>query len=153
MPFAIIQFMKAKQEKLQSAIKYAMENRPKIGGFPFLAECLRQAGVKHNVWSLPGAQSIYVFKDEAVVMQGNPLLTGLANIPPFNKDALVTALRTDQEGKSTFPEFLMNAWMAGVIKYDVDFDARIVTYYGAYGENYMESYAPVEIGTVSVESL
>lgn len=128
-----------------------MENRPKVGGFPFLAECLRRAGVKHNVWSLPGAQSIYVFKDEAVVMQGNPLLTGVATVPSFDKEGLVVALRTDQAGKSTFPEFLASAWTSGVVKYDVDFDARVVTYYGVYGENYKESYVPVEIGAVQFE--
>lgn len=33
-------------EKLIQVQKYAMANRPPVGGFPFLAEVLRQAGVK-----------------------------------------------------------------------------------------------------------
>lgn len=32
------------KEKLQMAMDYATANRPKVGGFPFLAECLRKAG-------------------------------------------------------------------------------------------------------------
>lgn len=54
-------------QKLQTAMQYAFANRPKVGGFPFLAECLRQAGVKKNIWALPGAQSIYVMKDATLV--------------------------------------------------------------------------------------
>jgi hypothetical protein len=30
-----------------------------------------------------------------VVMQGTPLLTGAAGVPPFNQSALIQALRTD----------------------------------------------------------
>jgi hypothetical protein len=41
-----------------------------------------------------------------MVSQGTPLLSGTADVPEFNRDALVAALRTDQAGKSTFPEFL-----------------------------------------------
>jgi len=35
-------------EKLQAAQKKAMEGRPKVGGFPYLAETLRRAGVTRN---------------------------------------------------------------------------------------------------------
>jgi uncharacterized protein YbcV (DUF1398 family) len=136
--------MNPSQEKLQTAIKFAMEHRPKVGGFPFLAECLRRAGVKKNIWSLPGAQSVYLFENDAVVMQGIPLITGMVAIPTFNKEALVIALRTDQAGQSTFPEFLMSAWRAGVVGYNVDFETRVVTYYGTHGEMYEESYDAVE---------
>jgi uncharacterized protein YbcV (DUF1398 family) len=31
-------------ESLQAAQKHAMAHRPKVGGFPFLAECLRRPG-------------------------------------------------------------------------------------------------------------
>jgi len=50
-------------KKLQTAQKYATENRPKVGGFPFFADCLRQVGVKKNIWSLPGAQSIFLMEE------------------------------------------------------------------------------------------
>ena len=127
-------------------MKYAMANRPKVGGFPFLAECLRKAGVEHNLWSLPGAQSIYVMKDGVVVQQGTPLVSGMADVPDFSEEALIAALRTDQADKSTFPEFLSASWKAGIIGYDVDFSARTVSYFGARGERYVESYPALEVG-------
>lgn len=133
------------QQKLQKAFEYGMANRPSVGGFPFLAECLRLSGVRRNSWSLPSAQSVYVMDGESVVSQGMPLLTGMANIPPFNERALIEVLRTDQAGKSTFPEFLMAAWKAGVIAYDVDFEKRTVIYRGAAGESYEEAYPPTEV--------
>ena len=74
------------------------------------------------------------------MMQGTPLVVGMVDVPRFDRDALIAALRADQAGESTFPEFLMAAWKAGVVSYDVDFVARNVTYYGASGESYVESY-------------
>jgi uncharacterized protein YbcV (DUF1398 family) len=41
---------------------------------------------------------------------------------------LVRALREDQAGHTTFPQFLEAAWRAGVVRYDVDFEARTVSY-------------------------
>lgn len=132
-------------EKLQTAQHYAMANRPKIGGFPYLAECLRKAGVQGNSWELPSCQSIYVMDDGIIVSQGTPLITGMAEVPVFNKEALITALKTDQSGESTFPEFLNATWKAGVIKYHVNFSKRFVIYYGANNESYEESYPAVEV--------
>jgi len=142
--------MNNSQEKLQIAVKYAMANRPKVGGFPFLAECLRQAGVKRNLWSLPGAQSICVMKEGVVVNQGTPLVSGMAEVPTFDEKALITALRTDQAGNSTFPEFLNAIWKAGAIGYDVNFTTRNVSYFGARGEKYVESYPAVEVGEMKL---
>lgn len=130
-------------EKLSKAQQYAMSIRPKVGGFPVLAEVLRQAGVEMNRWSLPSCQSIYLMKEGSVVQQGTPLVTGTHEIPEFDRDALIAALRKDQRGESNFPEFLRSAWNAGVTGYDVDFSARTVTYYGASGESYLEEYPAV----------
>ena len=132
-------------EKLTNAQKYAMSIRPKIGGFPVLAEVLRQAGIQMNRWSLPSCQSIYVMKEGSVVQQGTPLVTGTLEIPKFNRDALITAIRADQAGLTTFAEFLQSTWMAGVTGYDADFMARKVIYYGVNGENYLEEYPAVQI--------
>ena len=54
-------------DKLIEAQKYGMSIRPKTGGFPVLAEVLRQAGAQMNRWSLPSCQSIYVMKEGSVV--------------------------------------------------------------------------------------
>ncbi|PRC94055.1 DUF1398 domain-containing protein [Solimicrobium silvestre] len=132
-------------ENLKSAQQRAMAGRPKAGGFPYLAETLRSAGVKRNCWFLPSCQSFYVTELGPVAVQGTPLIEGMADVPPFNREALITALRIDQAGKSTFSEFLIASWKAGTVKYDVDLIARTVTYYGVDGESYVESYPLVDV--------
>lgn len=134
-------------KNIESAMQYAASIRPKIGGFPYLAEALRQAGVTRNVWALPACQSIFTTNLGPVVIQGAPLLSGTADIPLFNKAALVSALRIDQAGESTFPDFLNATWLAGVVRYDVDLLARTCTYYGANDEAYIESYPAVTLQT------
>jgi uncharacterized protein YbcV (DUF1398 family) len=93
-------------EALQAAQQKALAG-PKVGGFPYLAETLRRAGVLRNHWFLPACQSVYVTQKGPVVTQGTPLLSGTVDVPPFDREALIAALRTDQAGKSTFPEFLL----------------------------------------------
>jgi uncharacterized protein YbcV (DUF1398 family) len=132
-------------ENLQSAQKRAMAGRPKIGGFPYLAETLRRAGVTRNLWYLPACQSVYLTEDGPVVTLGTPLSSGTIDVPPFNREALIAALRTDQSGNSTFPEFLDASWRAGVVRYDVDFMVRKVAYYGCNGEEYIEDYPAVDV--------
>lgn len=133
------------KEKLTAAQRYAMSIRPKVGGFPVLAEVLRQAGVQLNRWVLPSCQAIYLMDEGSVVQQGAPLVMGTHEIPKFDREALIKALRIDQEGRSTFPEFLHSSWNAGIIGYDVDFIGRKVTYYGSNGETYLEEYPAVDL--------
>ena len=132
-------------ENLNQALAMAFKNRPSVGGFPYLAECLRAAGVVRNIWTLPGAQSVYLTKLGNIVSQGESLVNGTVDIPTFSQSKLIEALRADQSGKSTFPEFLQAAWQAGVVKYEVDFENRNVVYFGVGGENYTEAYAQVKI--------
>jgi uncharacterized protein YbcV (DUF1398 family) len=132
-------------DNLMAAQKRAMAGRPKVGGFPYLAETLRRAGVTRNLWFLPACESLYLTSDGPVVTQGAPLATGTMDVPPFNPEALIKALRTDQAGESTFPEFLTASWRAGVVRYDVDFITRKVAYYGCNGEEYVEAYPAVEV--------
>jgi uncharacterized protein YbcV (DUF1398 family) len=133
-------------ENLMAAQKRAMSGRPKVGGFPYRAETFRAAGITKNIWQLPSCQSLYLTKDGAVISQGTPLLTGMGDVPVFDQAALIRALRVDQAGNSTFPEFLMAAWQAGVVSYEVDLIERKVTYCGCLGEEYVESYPQVEVG-------
>ena len=133
-------------DNLQEAMGRAMAGRPKVGGFPYLAETLRRAGVTRNLWYLPACESFYLTKYGPVVTQGAPLVSGTVDVPAFDREALIAALRADQAGQSTFPQFLVATWRAGVVRYDVDFEARTVAYYGCNGEEYVESYPAVEIG-------
>jgi uncharacterized protein YbcV (DUF1398 family) len=132
-------------ENLIKAQQLAMSIRPKTGGFPYLAETLKRAGVTRNTWTLPSCQSIYHTQYGPVVNQSSPLVSTTTDIPPFDRDALIKALRIDQAGMSSFPEFLKAAWEAGVISYVVDFEKRLVTYYGAFNESYHEYYPAVEL--------
>jgi len=127
-------------EILQQAMDRAVTNKPKIGGFPYLAESLRQAGVTRNIWSLPSCQSLYMTERGPVMMQGTPLISGTIDVPAFDGEALIRALRIDQAGQSTFHDFLEATWRAGVVNYVVDFAARTVEYQGCLGERYVEAY-------------
>lgn len=133
------------QKLLESAIKFALTNRPPTGGFPFLAACLKKVGVTKNIWYLPSAQSTYLISGETLIQQGQPILQGLLPVQKFNQTLLQKAIKTDQKGQSTFPEFLLSAWNAGVIRYEVDFLTHTVTYYGANNEHYSEDYKAVTI--------
>jgi uncharacterized protein YbcV (DUF1398 family) len=44
-----------------------------------------------------------------VTVQGTPLIVGMADVPPFDREARIAALGADQSGWSTFPEFLVAA--------------------------------------------
>ena len=134
-------------ENLEAAQKRAVAIRPRVGGFPYLAETLRRVGVTRNFWFLPACQSLFLTDEGPVVIQGTPLMTGTMDVPRFNREALILALRTDQAGESTFPEFLAASWRAGVLRYDVDFAARTVAYYGCNGEEYIEAYPAVEVAS------
>jgi uncharacterized protein YbcV (DUF1398 family) len=80
-----------------------------------------------------------------VVMQGAPLVSGAVDVPAFDQGALIAALRIDQAGESTFPEFLEASWRAGVVRFNVDFAARTVAYLGCNGEENIEAYPAIQI--------
>jgi uncharacterized protein YbcV (DUF1398 family) len=124
-------------DNLQAAQQRAAAGRPKVGGFPYLAETLRRAGVTLNIWFLPACLSLYLTNDGPVATQGTPLAR--------DREALKAALRTDQAGNSTFPEFLVGSWRAGVVRYDIDLAAYTVSHCGCRGEEYVEPYPSVEV--------
>ena len=126
-------------QNLDRAFSRAEQLRPQSGGFPILAEVLRQAGVRRNIWHLPSAQSIYETDLGNLVQQGEPLFQGLCEVPAYDEQALVAAIRRDQAGEGTFPEFLSSVWGAGVICYVVDFSARTCLYCGI-DQEYLEEY-------------
>ncbi|WP_030728711.1 DUF1398 domain-containing protein [Streptomyces sp. NRRL S-237] len=131
---------------LQAALERAAAIRPEVGGFPHLAEALRQAGVTHCRMAVPSNAMLYLADAGPVAVQGEPLVTGMIDVAPFDREALIAALRADQAGETTFPEFVRGCWKAGVVRYEVDLSARTCTYYGAEGDSYVEAYPAVEIG-------
>lgn len=135
------------KEDLQRAFQIGLKLKPQIGGFPVLAEILRRSGVKRNTWHLPSAQSIYITEKGNLVQQDTPLVSGLMDIPLFQKEEVVRCIRADQAGETAFPEFLVGIWKAGVVKYEIDFERRIVSYYGIdeVRHIYVEEYPAVNV--------
>jgi len=136
---------------LRAAQVRAIANRPVVQGFPVQAETMRQFGMRFNEWQLPSMQSRYETDLGPVVVPGESLVEGMAEIAPFDRDALVTAIRADQAGAITFPEFAAAAWRAGVTRWTVDFEARVCTYYGNSGQFFEETYPEVELPAASGE--
>jgi uncharacterized protein YbcV (DUF1398 family) len=134
---------------VDEALARAAAVRPAVGGFPYLAESLRQGGVVRVSCVLPAVQTTYVLASGAAVHQAPPLLeTGerLHAVAPFDEARLIAAIRADQAGETTYwPEFVTAAWAAGVVAYDVDLAARTCCYRGAHGDTYVERYAAVTL--------
>lgn len=82
---------------------------------------------------------------DVIVLQETPLKIMTESVPSFEKTLLIAAIRADQTGKSTFPEFLEALWKSGIVQYEVDFFAHTVTYHGARRETYQESYPKVSV--------
>lgn len=132
-------------ESIRVALERGARIRPAVGGFPYLAETLRRAGVERIHCCVPAMATTYVTARGAAIMPGSPLVHDAVALARFDRDALVAALRADQAGHTTYPEFAAAAWRAGVLAYEVDLAARTCTYRSAQGETYVESYAAVEI--------
>ncbi|MFJ6728478.1 DUF1398 family protein [Streptomyces sp. NPDC091281] len=130
---------------LRAAYERAAAVRPPVGGFPYLAEALRQARVTGYRVTVPSMTTVYASPDGAVTVLGDPLITGTADVPPYDEARFVASLRASQAGGTTYPEFVRGCWEAGVVSYDVDLAARTCTYHGADGDNYTEVYPAVEI--------
>jgi uncharacterized protein YbcV (DUF1398 family) len=132
-------------DTVQNAQRRAAEIRPVVGGFPVLAEVLRKAGIRRNEWALPAGQTVYVTDAGAVVQPSTPLISAISEVPAFDRDAVIDALRADQAGHTTFPQFLAAVWSAGVTGFVVDLEQRTVTYRGIDDATFVESYPAVEI--------
>lgn len=132
-------------DQVMAALERGMRVRPRVGGFPYLAEALRAAGVVRYVFDVPTASVLYVTAHGAVVKPGIALVTQATEIAAFDADALVAAIRADQRGESDFPTFVARTFAAGVVRYSVDTTARTCTYFGALGDAYVEEYPAVTL--------
>lgn len=130
---------------LNAALGEAAARRPTVGGFPYFAETLHRNGVHQFTYWLPAMQCLYRTDLGAVLTQDAPLHQGIHDVPEFDEAALVSALRADQAGQTTFPEFAEAAWRAGVVHFVVDLDERSCTYVGLDGQTYVERFAAVAV--------
>lgn len=131
--------------RFEAALSRAASQQLDTGGFPYLAACLRQERFIKNTWYLSSGDSFYFTNEASLVIPGKPLIEVVCSCPSFSERELITVLRRGQSGQTTFAAFLMGAWRSGVMKYEVDFTQRQVTYYGGKNEVYKEQYPLVEI--------
>jgi len=132
-------------ESLDAAAAYGAAVRPRINGFPYLAEALRAAGVTKYFFDIPSSTAIYATDEGDVLRPGRLIRTERSIIPPFDPDRLVAAIRTDQRGESTFSDFVEESFLSGVIRYEVDTTAHTCTYIGTHGESHVEEYPAVHL--------
>ncbi|MEW2434030.1 DUF1398 family protein [Streptomyces caniferus] len=137
--------MSTTTDTVAAALERGASLRPETGGFPYLAEALRQAGVTRYHHTVSSATNLFLTGTGPVIDQAPPLCDGMTDVAPFDPEAVVAALRADQAGKSTYHEFTQALWAAGVVDYTVDLTERNCTYRGATGEAYVENYPHVDI--------
>jgi uncharacterized protein YbcV (DUF1398 family) len=131
-------------DTVRDALAHGAAIRPRVGGFPYFAESLRRAGVRHVDVTLPTASTVYVLPDTGVLKRGATLET----VAPFDDVALIAAIRSDQAGETTYEQFVASSWAAGVVGYQVDLDVRTCTYLGALGAQYVERYPAVALEAI-----
>lgn len=136
-------------ESIDHAKARAAALRPKVAGFPYLAEALRQAGVTKYYFDVPSMTVIYITGEGDLLQSGTFLRTAKTVIPAYDEDAVIEAIRVDQRGESTFPDFVEASFRAGVIRFEVDTAARTCIYFGAHAETYLEKYPAVHLAPVT----
>lgn len=143
--FYVVMLSEAKS-RLESALREGTARRPAVEGFPHFAEVLRRNGVRTFTYWLPAMLCVYDTERGPVVSQDTPLHSGMHDVAPFDEAALITALRADQAGQTTFEEFAEAAWRAGVVHFVVNLQDRTCTYAGAGNHRYVEHYPAVLVG-------
>ena len=130
---------------VRSALARAGAVRPKVNGFPYFAEALREAAITAIETSIAAGGSVYHLTGGSVAQPFEPIAETAVAVPNWDETALIAAIRADQAGRSTFPEFLRAAWNAGVIGYRVDLTERTCTYAGTATRTYVETYPAVTL--------
>jgi uncharacterized protein YbcV (DUF1398 family) len=130
-------------ETVQQAQRRGAAARPQVNGFPHYAEALRAAGIIAVETSIATGGSVYHLGDGAVAETFDAIAVPMSAVPDWNELALIAAIRADQGGLTAFPEFLHDAWEAGVIHFRVDLANRTCTYFGTAGNCYIEAYPAV----------
>lgn len=73
------------------------------------------------------------------------MLTAISHYPSFSEEKFVKVLGKVQDVQTTFPEFLLNSWNSGIVKYEINFIDRYILYYSTSGEEYKEMSPSVKI--------
>lgn len=113
--------------------------------YPVLARRLREAGFRRYEVDVRTHTAVYEGTAEPMTVKG-PEIAGAGAAGPFRQDGLREAILANQRKEIDYDQFLERIWRSGVTRYDVDLEARTVTYRGDGGEAYEERIpdAPAE---------
>jgi len=122
-------------EKLQDAFASAQN-------YPDLAARLAAAGVLSYTVDVASKITLYRFEN-GVIHLSEKTDAPVAISPQFDKGAVVKAIRDNQEGRTTYPEFMQGMANSGVIFYEATLNGENprVTYIGIGG--FYEEVIPV----------
>jgi uncharacterized protein YbcV (DUF1398 family) len=134
-------------DTLQAALARGAALRPATNGFPFLAEALRQAGVRKNSFDVASATAVYLLRETSVIVTGTAILDGTREVPAYDQTTIRAAIDADKGGQTTFPEFLRRIWDGGIFRFEVDTEARTCSYFSPAGDVYLEHYPAVQLPT------
>jgi uncharacterized protein YbcV (DUF1398 family) len=138
--------------RLVEAQALAAAVRPRVGGFPYLAEALRQAGIERHRYVVPAGLGVFSSGVGTAVQQSIPIVSGVESTARWDVSALVAALRADQAGRTSFPRFAEACWEAGVLEFEVDLIARTCTYRGSGADDVLvEHYSAVDLPAVTTD--
>lgn len=104
--------------------------------YPVLARRLREAGFHRYEVDVASHTAIYEGTGEPLTIQG-PEISRAAAVP-FDQEGLRKAILANQRKEIDYDQFLERIWRSGVTRYDVDLEARTITYRGQDGEAYEE---------------
>jgi hypothetical protein len=122
-----------------------IELRTRVGPFPSAHPQLRDTISRPQPPSLPGKRRSPIRDGESI--RSAPSRRSGSDQLSIARTAFPESarFRLSAHWNSTFPAFLAASWLAGVIRYEVDFEARTVVYSGCNAEEYVEAYPAIEI--------
>jgi uncharacterized protein YbcV (DUF1398 family) len=115
--------------------------------YPVLARMLREAGIRRYEVDVPSHTAVYQGVGEPLTIKGPEIATPGAAAAPFHREGLREVILANQRKEIDYDKFLERIWRSGVTRYDVDLEARTITYRGQGGEAYEERIPDVPAGS------
>lgn len=124
---------------MNASIRTAMDqsSRGEIS-YPVLAKTLREAGIRSYRVDVASHTAVYQGNGETFTINGRAVAGPGEEPPAFDPPGLVAALLANQRREIDYDGFLERIWQSGVTSYDVDLEARTVTYRGQGEEAHVE---------------
>ena len=129
-----------KQETLMNALIRAAIDQAAQGEIPYpvLAKTLRESGIRTYHVDVATHTAVYQGDEETFTIKGEDVARAGENAPAFDPSGIVAALLASQRREIDYDGFLQRIWRSGATSYDVDLEARRITYKGQNGEAHVE---------------